>query len=135
MLLLIITIFFIKVLFGFASAAFTRVPGASDDGVGGDDMSWAVDGTGKCTWHSRAEEPYTCEWKMGDVLGLACDLEEVHTHVSVNGCFAAPNGLIFHLNADTVQYSLVAAFTGSSGKVRCNLGTAPFQHAPPSVDF
>jgi len=50
------------------------------------------------------------------VLGLACDLEEMHMHVSVNGYFAAPNGLVLHLNAHSVQQGFLAAFSGSSGK-------------------
>lgn len=121
--------------YGFASAAFTRVSGASDDGVGDDNKSWEVDGARKCKWHSGKRGSDTCEWKVGDVLGLACDLEDMHMYVSVNGCFDVPNGLVLHLNADNVQRGLFAAFSGSSGKVRCNLGAAPFQHALPLADF
>jgi len=120
--------------YGFASAAFMREPGASLNGVGNDDKSWAVDGVRQCKWHN-GKVAYECQWKAGDVVGLACDLEEMHMHVSVNGCFGAPNGLVFHLDADTVQHGLFAAFTGSSGTVRCNLGATTFQHAPPSADF
>jgi len=88
----------------------------------------------QCKWHN-GKVAYECQWKAGDVVGLACDLEEMHMHVSVNGCFGAPNGLVFHLDADTVQHGLYAAFTGNSGTVRCNLGAMTFQHAPPSADF
>jgi len=121
--------------YGFVPATFTRMPGVSYDGVGDDDKSWAVDGVRQWKWHNGEEEPYTCTWNVGDVVGLACDLLEMKMHVSVNGCFGAPNGLVFHLDADTVQHGLFAAFTGSSGKVQCNLGAAPFQHAPPSANF
>ena len=79
--------------YGFASAAFARVLGAkSGDGVGDDAHSWAVDGARQLKWPD-GEEPYKCTWQAGDVIGLACDLDKMQMHVSVNGSFAAPNGV------------------------------------------
>ena len=55
---------------------------------------------------------------------------------SVNGSFAPPNGLVLEVPADAAAPDgLFAARTVSSGSVRCNLGAAPFQYAPPSADF
>ena len=69
-------------------------------------------------------------------MGLACDLERGQVLVSVNGSFAPPNGLVFELPpAAAAPDGLFAALTGQTGSVRCNLGAAPFQHAPPSADF
>jgi len=45
---------------------------------------------------------YECKWKAGNVIGLACDLVEMQIHVSVNGDFTAPNGVIFELAPDAV---------------------------------
>lgn len=56
-------------------------------------------------------------------------------HVSVNGSFAAPNGLVCELPPEAAEAGLLATFTGMTGKVRCNLGEAAFKHAPPSADF
>jgi hypothetical protein len=120
--------------YGFATAGFERVRGASSDGVGDDEHSWAVDGARQLKWHN-GEERYECTWKQGDVIGLACDLDAMRVHVSVNGSFAAPNGLVFELVPEAVRDGLFAAITGSSGKVCCNLDEAAFKHAPPSADF
>jgi hypothetical protein len=70
----------------------------------------------------------------GDVIGLACDLDVMQVHVSRNGSFAAPH-VVFALSPDAVGDDLFATFTGRSGKVRYNLGEAPFRHAPPAADF
>ena len=120
--------------YGFASPAFERVLGASEEGVGDDEHSWAVDGARQCKWHN-GNEAYPCTWNVGDVIGLACDLDAMQMHVSVNGSFAAPNGAVFELDPDAVHDGLFAAFSGVSGKVRYNFGEAPFQHAPPAADY
>jgi hypothetical protein len=78
---------------------------------------------------------YDCSWRKGDVIGLACDLENNQIHVSVNGSFNAPNGLIFELSSDDVHNGLFAAFTDVSGKLRYNLGQTSFKHAPPSSEY
>ena len=44
-------------------------------------------------------------------------------------------GVVFELAPDAVRDGLFAALTGSSGKVRFNLGESAFRHAPPAVDF
>jgi len=121
--------------YGFAAAAFARVLGASNIEVGDDALSWAVDGENRCTMHNNEQGEYACKWKTGDVVGLACDLESMQLHVSVNGSFAAPNGVVFALDPDTVRDGLFAAFTGIQGKLRYNLGAAPFTHAAPSADY
>ena len=120
--------------YGFVSAAFHRMPGCSDEKVGDSVDSWSFDGENQKIQHNAQESQYDCMWKKGDVLGLACDLKDMHLHVSVNGCFDAPNGLLFTLSPDAVRDGLFAAFTGIQSKLRYNLGEAPFKHAPPSAD-
>ena len=120
--------------YGFATASFECVRGASSNGVGDDEHSWAVDGARNRKWHN-GNESYECTWKVGDVVGLACDLDAMQMLVSVNGSFEPPDGLIFDLSPDAVHQGLFPALSGSSGKVCCNLGEVPFKHAPPSADF
>ena len=120
--------------YGFAAPVFERVLEASGEGVGDNEHSWAVDGARQLKWHN-GEEIYPCTWKVGDVIGLACDLNTMQMYVSVNGSFAAPNGVVFELDSDAAGDGLFAAFTGVSGKVRYNLGEAPFKHAPPAADY
>ena len=74
-------------------------------------------------------------WNVGDVIGLACDRNTMQMYVSVNGSFAAPNGAVFELDTDAASNGFFAAFSGVSGKVRYNLGKAPFKHAPPASDY
>ena len=121
--------------YGFASAAFQRVLWHSDDGVGDDGASWAVDGARQLIWHEGREPGYPCKWKEGDVVGLACDLESMQMLVSVNGSFEAPNGHVFDLARERVGNGLFAAFTGSKGKVRYNLGEAAWRYQPPGAGF
>jgi hypothetical protein len=124
--------------------SFARVLGALDESVGDD--SWVVDGKKKSTPSTRAKNKYTkhkgkigrykCDqWKNGDVIGLACDLDTMQVHVSLNGSFAAPHGVVFVLAPEAVGDGLVAAFSGSYSKVRYNVCEAPFRHTPPAVDF
>ena len=72
--------------YGSASAAFNRILAHSSDGVGDNEESWAVDGARKFKWHDGTAA-YECEWKVGDVVGLACDLEKMQTLISI---MAAP---------------------------------------------
>jgi len=101
--------------------------------VGDNALSWAVEGKHKCIQHKKERGKYACQWKQGDVVGLACDLESMQLHVSV-GCFAAHNGVVFALDPDTVR-DLFAALTGRQGKLRYNLGAVSFTHAAPSADY
>ena len=122
-------------LYGFVSATFVRVLGASDRVVGKDWYSWAVNGNDECTFHDNEQGEYSCEWNKDDVVGLACDLENMQLHVSVNGCFHAPNGILFTLSPDSVRDGLFAALSGHKGKLRYNLGEVPFKHSAPSADY
>ena len=81
------------------------------------------------------KDRYTCTWQAGDVIGLACDLDKMQMHVSLNGSFAAPHGVVFELAPDAAAEGLFAAFSGKTGKVRFNLNEADFRHAPPAADF
>jgi len=62
--------------YGFASAAFTSQLGLSMKGVGDDAVSWAVDGTRQKKMNKGEQEEYGCKWEAGDVIGLACDLQD-----------------------------------------------------------
>jgi hypothetical protein len=124
--------------YGFVSSAFTCVWGSSEDKVGDDEHSWAVDGENQKAWYQGKHESYRRDinkWKKGDRVGLACDLDGMQVLVSVNGSFESPNGLVFKLTPGAVQGGLFAAFTGSTGVLRYNLGQAPFTYAPPSSDY
>jgi hypothetical protein len=54
-----------KPQYGFATAVFERMRGASNHGVGDDEHSCAVDGARQRKWHN-GKEPYECTWKEGE---------------------------------------------------------------------
>jgi hypothetical protein len=122
-------------VYGFASASFQSVRGASGGRVGDDEHSWAVDGENQYAKHKRSSKPYECKWTTGDVVGLACDLDGMQVLVSVNGSFAPPNGLVFELAPHAVHGGLFAAFTTFLGELRYNLGQTTFKYAAPSSEF
>ena len=133
---------------GFASERFARHCGFSDEGVGDDEHSWAIDGHSGLRCHDGIAGVWEGSWKAGDVIGLACDLtgETMQMLVSVNGSFASPSGLVFNLKPEQVGAGLFAAFSGlsahfdphfpmSSGEMQFNLGETPFKYRAPSHDY
>ena len=106
----------------FAAAAFERVLEASeeeDEAVGDDSdpgLCWGIRGGSSSvfshlvdTMHKGGKGKYACEWTSGDVIGLACDLDKMQIHVSVNGSFAPPKGVVVALAPDAVRDGLYAA--------------------------
>ena len=120
--------------FGFCNprmgAAFGGISGAGDCVD-----SWAVDGVRQKKWHHGQHGWPADRWKPGDVIGLACDLEQGQLWFSINGAFLAPYGPVFSsLSKNDIDKGLYACFSAATGQVRYNLGeqgSAPFKHAPP----
>ena len=79
---------------GWADLEFV---GAWRDGVGiGDDKcSWAFDGDRAMTWHNGSQR-FGSNWKAGDIVGIACDLEARSLSFSLNGRWTKPYGKAFH---------------------------------------
>ena len=105
---------------GWADDAFTTSPG---NGVGDDAHSWGVDGVRIQKWHNGGVTgeggKYGLAWKVGDVVGLAADLDGRTIAFSLNGSWAAPMGVAFTDVA--VQGGLRPALT--LGCVRMNSPT------------
>jgi len=117
--------------YGFTTENFKRHMGFTHLGVGEDNQSWSFDGANKCKRH-QVSEKVDIEWKVGDVVGLACDLDSMQIMVSVNGSFSQHT---FTIERGAGINGLFPAFTGKEGKVRYNLGEEPFKHKPPSETF
>lgn len=71
----------------------------------------------------------------GDVIGLACDLQNHYIVITVNGNSQAPYGRIFDLSPEDVRHGLFPVFCGNGTKIRYNLGQEPFKQTPPSADY
>jgi hypothetical protein len=123
------------VQFGFCTRGFEEREDTKNQGVGDDEWSWAVDGNRQLKWHrakGSKSEDFGSKWVTGDVIGFALDMRTPGAaifSVSVNGSFAAPNGVAFR--GIRAPY-LSPSFTGY-GKFCLNFGDRAFTHAP-SVD-
>ena len=61
-------------------------PSLDKSGRRRDDQSWEVNGMAQVAMHDAQEKDYKCDqWKNGDVIGLACDLDKMQVHVSLIG--------------------------------------------------
>ena len=117
----------------------------SGSGVGDDAHSWAVDGIRQKKWGNGSNSdsgavfgdlagvaPFGSKWKDGDVIGIAADLSggKACLSFSVNGSFAAPDGVAFE-NVEVGAGGLFPALTISMGTIKYNFGEEPFKFAPP----
>ena len=122
------------VQFGFCTQGFEPREDAEGEGVGDDEWSWAIDGVRQMKWHEGDQGAHGSEWAVDDVIGIALDMRTAGAaivSVSVNGSFAAPNGVAF---SDIDAPYLSPAFTGV-GRYRVNFGDRPFVNTPPDVEY
>ena len=120
--------------FGVCTHGFEMREDPQNEGTGDDAWSWAVDGKRQTKWHEGDQGAYGSKWAVGDIIGFALDMRTAGAavfSVSVNGSFAAPNGVAF--TAIDAPY-LSPSFTGD-GRYRINFGDRPFSHAPPDADY
>jgi hypothetical protein len=116
--------------FGFCTQGHEQRRNPEDQGVGDDQYSWAVDGVRSKKWNKCISSDFASKWAVGDVIGFTIDMRSQAAavmSVSVNGSFAAPNGIAF----DNIEAPyLTPAFSASSGQYRVNFGDRPFAYAP-----
>jgi hypothetical protein len=120
--------------FGVCTHGFEMRENLQGEGTGDDLWSWAVDGERQTKWHDGDQGAYGSKWAVGDIIGFALDMRTAGAaalSVSVNGSFAAPNGVAF--TAIDAPY-LSPSFTGD-GRYRVNFGDQPFSHAPPDTAY
>jgi hypothetical protein len=114
--------------FGVCMQGFEKCDNPQGQGTGDDAWSWAVDGHRQTKWHDGDKSAFGSKWAVGDIIGFALDMRTAGAaalSVSVNGSFAAPNGVAF--TAIDAPY-LSPSFTGS-GRYRVNFGDRPFSYA------
>ena len=118
------------VQFGVCTDGFEASDANSNsEGAGDDAWSWAVDGCRQTKWHLGAQGAFSSRWVTGDVIGFVLDMRVAAAavmNISVNGSFAAPNGVAF---SDVDAPYLSPAFSGY-GRFRLNFGLRPFAHPP-----
>ena len=120
--------------FGFAGSNFKGSSVYESTGVGDDAISWAVDGERMSLWHGSSRPWATdgAQWKEGDVIGIACDLDEGTMQVSVNGEWDAGSKVFDSIRLEsTVGEWLFPAFSGKGLQARCNFEPGSLRYLPP----
>jgi len=60
---------------GFALASFGRIDGYTGFGIGDDKDAWGVDGSRSTKWHDGGSPWPGVSWAVGDVVGLAANVD------------------------------------------------------------
>jgi hypothetical protein len=119
--------------FGWADSSFLEDDSASsDEGVGDDANSWAVDGKRQKVWHEANDKTFGREWAEGDVVGIAADLLSVPNRLlfGLNGSWTKPMGIGF--KGFAFNERLGPAFSSNGTAILVNFGGRPFVFGPPT---
>jgi tetratricopeptide (TPR) repeat protein len=122
------------VQFGFCSGGFEPREHPGGEGAGDDASSWGVCGLRQLKWHAGSSAAFGSEWRVGDVICFALDMRAAGgavLSVSVNGSFAAPNGVAF----SGIDACYLSPALSGFGRYQVNFGDRPFAHPLPSADF
>jgi nucleoredoxin len=117
--------------FGFALAdGMSLIDHYCNDGVGDDTKSWGVDGTRQCKWHDGDSE-WPVEFAVGDVFGLAANIDTGKIAVSKNGDWGrAGCGVVFENEA--IKSGVFPCFTAGGFELRYRF--KDFKYARPAAD-
>ena len=124
--------------FGWATSNFACASVYSSKGVGNDDHSWGFDGNRVQLWgnnQSVKEVKFGSALKVGDILGLAIDLELKTISFSLNGDFSSPFGVAFVGIKLPRAASVFPAISSHSGVYNFNFGEQPFTGNPPDDSY
>ena len=120
---------------GFAAPTF-EVGGEGNQGVGDDTASWAADGTRKLLWHQTAgvsAQAWDCEWTVGDVIGLAANVDAGMIAFAKNGDWSVgKRGAVFR--DDAIKAGVYPALSASNYSLNCAFAEASWKHCPPPMD-
>jgi len=116
---------------GRADESFRAI---ADEGKGcGDDAhSWAFDGMRSFKWHNNIKEQYGRQWKAGDVICLAVNLDNKEVSFGLNGDWQGEMGCAFSgVTFEGAVYPCMSLMRGE--RVQINLGTEtnPFAYPAP----
>ena len=110
---------------GFVSKDFE--PGSGGNQLGHCRHSWCVDSGGNRS-HASVTLAFGKPWRVGSVIGIACDLQVGLLHISVNGVFSPPASALA-----LMPPGLYPAFSAKGPvKVKYKL-KLPFRYPPPSI--
>lgn len=116
---------------GWADEGF-RAIADEGKGCGDDEHSWAYDGMRRLKWHNNKKEQYGRQWKAGDVICIAVNLDDKEISFGLNGDWTAEMGCAFsRVTFEGAVYPCLSLMRGE--RVQINLGTKtnPFVYPPP----
>jgi len=117
--------------FGFAlKDGIERTNEIIHEGVGDDALSWGVDGFRSLKWHGGSDgKAWEGKWKVGDVIGLAANIEKGMMAVSKNGDWETGGfGLVFR--NDSIKKGVYPCITGDA-QIRYGFQQDSFEYGPP----
>eukprot|EP00543_Licmophora_paradoxa_P003721 CAMPEP_0202455490 /NCGR_PEP_ID=MMETSP1360-20130828/13012_1 /ASSEMBLY_ACC=CAM_ASM_000848 /TAXON_ID=515479 /ORGANISM="Licmophora paradoxa, Strain CCMP2313" /LENGTH=732 /DNA_ID=CAMNT_0049075085 /DNA_START=23 /DNA_END=2221 /DNA_ORIENTATION=+ len=105
----------------------------SADGVGDDEKSWAVDGVRVAKWHGDDIEWESAkEWKVGDVIGFAANIDMGKLAVSINGSWEPANGLGVVFVDDAIKAGVYPCITAGEFKLKYSFEGENMKYGAPS---
>ena len=113
---------------GWATPAFQREDAITGNGTGEDEHSWAADGVHSIAGHKGHLSPYDVKWAIGDVIGVAADLDAGTLSFAKNGKWVE---VFSGFDFGGAGGGLFPSITMHEGECEINLGRAPFKHAGP----
>lgn len=125
--------------FGFAAKnAFEQKDCYWDEGVGDNGRSWGVDGFRRTLWHDGEYGKMECGWEVGDVIGLAMNIDIGKIAYSKNGNWSkeAGCGVVFEKcsSKEDDGVGFYPSLTSSSLKVRLNVTEKHLRYSKPSEE-
>ena len=85
---------------------------------------YCINGNGHTYPASRHRVVNQVQWKVGDIIGLGCDLVQIKLFYSVNGVQRA---FSFRGKSVMLPKSVKGLFPCKTGLVKYNFGTVPFR--------
>jgi len=117
-------------LFGFATRGFEAEGGSPV--LGSDDVSWAVNGFQQVLSHGGRSRPWSCEWKVGDVIGLAANVDAGKIALCKGEWSDPRHGVVFE--SERIKAGVFPCITASLYAVRYNFDGdmhGAYVHGPP----
>jgi hypothetical protein len=103
----------------------------SSNGCGDTDTSWGVDGTRCFKWVGAQSAVWACKWAIGDVIGLAANVDVGKIATSKNGNWSDEAcGVVF--SDDKIKEGVFPCLSGSHYSVR--YAFKDFQYAAPAPE-
>ena len=101
-------------------------------GVGDNDKSWGLDGVRVMKWHNEESYDWDCNWEVGDVIGLAANMETGMIATSKGGNWELEGSCGVAFEHDSIKAGVYPCITGSDCEVRYSF-KEDVRYGPPAT--